>query len=127
MGRTGEGPRSIRALSEALGSEATYLTIYAMLSRVTHANSLSTYLSFHRDGVLIEPIRNLGDARLIVTLASYLAIQAYEGVVHRYRPGEAISFATRHIESWKPALDAKPHVDITPTPISLVDPWPSSG
>lgn len=124
VGRDSVGPLTIRALSEALGSGASYVTIYSMLSRVTHAHSLSAHLSFQTDGVLIEPIRNLGDARFVISLAPYLAIQAYQDVIDRYRPGELESFARHHLECWKPVLDATPVVEITPNPIPLGDPWP---
>ena len=95
------GPSSISDLASRLNRKAEYDILYNSYSKITHSNVLSEQVSFKKQTVTFEPIRDLKriNSLLITTLS--LTFDVYSKILSEYRKEEKKQFSTKYVQEWR--------------------------
>lgn len=113
------GVRSIRAMAAELNRDAEYRYFYSVLSRLTHGSDLWKSVSFGRDKVEVNPVREPQHIPQIAQLSTIMALRVYRFVLKEYRGGEEENFDRKYIQEWRERFWKRYQIDITPQQFTI--------
>ena len=95
------GVNNLREMAKAVGKEGEYKVFFGHFSGVTHGVALDKQISFSKEQVVYEPIRNLTEMDQIFRCALNLAVEIYRTTLHHYRYGELESYDRKYVNEWR--------------------------
>jgi hypothetical protein len=95
------GVNNFREMAKAVGKEGQYKVFFGHFSGVTHGVALDKQISFSKEQVVYEPIRNLTEMDQILRCALTLAVAIYRTVLHHYRYGELENYDRKYVNEWR--------------------------
>ena len=98
------GPRTLRALAEAVDKVSEYLILYSPASDVMHGSSYERHVAIGKGEITFQPIRSLEGFETVLRFSVGDAFATYRRILQEYRPGELPAFGRKYLEKWQQAF-----------------------
>lgn len=95
------GINNFREMAKAVKREAEYKVFYSSFSAITHGLAFDEQVSFSKETVVFEPIRNLTRIDEVIRNALNYAIVVYRSALSYYRPAELEVFNKKYLNEWR--------------------------